>query len=204
MCVCVCVCVCARVCAYVCAYVCVCACVRVCVFVCVCVFCVCLCASVCARLRVRALHARVRTGDTAPMPPARRPHVGRIRPQDRCANYFVAVYRVDVDSWPMGLTCVTSTLGRKRQSRSVLSGRGWLRRRAWPLQRWRASRLSSAVNLLGSVVLTWQRCTRRSPRARARRSSQRHPRRRGLRRRAPRRCRSGRLSPRLSCLLRAS
>jgi hypothetical protein len=33
-------------------------------------------------------------------PQARRPHVGRMRPQDRCASYVIAVYRVVVDSCP--------------------------------------------------------------------------------------------------------
>jgi hypothetical protein len=58
----------ARVCVFVCVCVsCLCVCLCVCpsVSVCVCVF---LCVSVVARLRVRALHALARTGDTAPMP----------------------------------------------------------------------------------------------------------------------------------------
>ncbi len=37
-------------------------------------------------------------------PQARRPHVGRKRPQDRCASYVIAVYRVVVDSCPREIT----------------------------------------------------------------------------------------------------
>ncbi len=41
---------------------------------------------------------------TNPLCKARRPHVGRMQPQDRCASYVIAVYRVVVDSCPRETT----------------------------------------------------------------------------------------------------
>ena len=105
--VCVNVCVCARACACacVCACVCVCVCVRVCMCVCVCV-CVCVYVHL-VRVRAPAIRHQFRTRRLLAAdrwPQARRPHVGRMRPQDRCASYVIAVYRVVMDSCPREIT----------------------------------------------------------------------------------------------------
>ncbi len=90
-------------------------CVCVNVRMCVCVrVCVCVCVRACvrayvhfARVRALAIRHQCRTSRLLAAnrwPQARRPHVGRMRPQDRCASYVIAVYRVVVDSCPREIT----------------------------------------------------------------------------------------------------